>query len=334
MTRCNLSRPEVPEKDRIRVDAAPMEGITDFSWRMAHSRHFSGTDRYYSPFIAANRTLSMKTREKKDVAPENNSGVLLVPQILTNQADVFVWAAKEMALRGWKTVNLNLGCPSATVFTHGKGAGFLSDPERLDAFFEEVFSLLPADIRVSVKTRIGIEDSEEAGALIAVFNRYPIDELIVHPRLRKDFYIGEVDLDTWQRFTEEYHGDLTYNGDIRTGADAESLKKRFPGLSRIMTGRGLIADPSLARRISGGPALTKEELFAFHDDVFERRMEDLRDFRNVEGKMKEMWYYMGVLFEGAEGYLKKIRKAGSSLEYRAAVRRLFSQCDLKDNIEP
>ena len=305
---------------------APMEGVTDYSYRLAHSRFFPGVSRYYSPFIAANQTCSMKTREKEDVAPEHNSGVVLVPQILTNNADVFLWAVDQMACRGWKRVNLNLGCPSATVFTHGKGAGFLTDISRLDFFFERVFDgLASRDVEISVKTRIGVEDPEEAGELLRIFQRYPIAELIVHPRLRKDFYLGEPDLDTYQLFYEEYRGSLVYNGDIRTPSDLRALLRRFPDTKTVMIGRGLIANPALVRVLQGGEEIGNGELQAFHDEVLERRLAALQGFQNTEGKMKELWYYMGGLFPGSERELKRIKKAHSLEEYRAAAAKLFRE---------
>ncbi len=312
----------------VRFDLAPLEGVTDFTFRTALCRFFPGADRCYSPFIAANQTCSMKTREKKDVAPEHNSGVLLVPQILTNRADVFVWAAKEMAERGWTTVNLNLGCPSATVFTHGKGAGFLSDPSRLDAFFESVFETVPDGIRVSVKTRIGIEDAKEAPALLEVFNRYPLDELIVHPRLRKDFYKGKPDLDAYRLFYEGCRGNLTYNGDIFSAADLEALLHVFPRTCRVMIGRGAIRNPAVFRMLRGGAGPDAGELMRFHDEVLAGRMEDLQGFANTAGKMKEQWFYMGSLFEHADRYLKAVKKARTLEAYRAAVRALFENCRL------
>ena len=317
--------------EEIRFDFAPMEGITDYPYRSAHSRCFPGTDRYYSPFIAANQTCSMKTREKKDVAPEHNSGVVLVPQILTNHAEVFLWAVREMMDRGYATVNLNLGCPSATVVTRGKGAGFLADPEKLDRFFETVFDGLPEGAEVSVKTRIGMEDRREAGPLIEVFNRYPISELIVHPRLRKDFYRGEADLDSFGLFCASYTGALTYNGDIRSAGQLRDLLQRFPTVTRVMIGRGLIADPALIRELRGGPGPAVEELHRFHDEVLAGRMEELKDFNNAAGKMKELWFYMGPGFREAGRQLKSIKKARTYDEYRAATDWLFSTCSLSED---
>ena len=309
-------------------DFAPMEGITDYSLRETHSARFPGVDRYYSPFIAANQTRSFKTREKQDVAPEHNSGVVLVPQILTNHPEVFLWAAGQMLLRGWGTVNLNLGCPSATVVTHGKGAGFLSDPDRLDAFLERVFDgaekgACGGPVRISVKTRIGVENTAEAASLLTVFSRYPLDELIVHPRLRKDFYQGVPDLDIFEMFYEDYRGRLTYNGDIRSPEDLRRILGRFPKLGRVMIGRGLIANPALVRELQGGPALTMHELQAFHDELLVRRVEALQGFHNASGKMKELWYYFGELFPDREKEIRKIKKARSLMEYRAAAAAFF-----------
>ena len=311
-------------------DFAPMEGVTDYSFREAHRAHFPGMDRYYSPFIAANQTCSMKTREKQDVAPEHNSGVVLVPQILTNNPDVFLWAAGQMRMRGWSTVNLNLGCPSATVTTHGKGAGFLADPDRLDAFFDRVFEnaekgACGGPVSISAKTRIGVEDPQEAGALLAVFNRYPLAELIVHPRLRKDFYEGGPNLDIFEMFYEEYCGNLTYNGDIRSLNDLKELLQRFPKLRRVMIGRGLIANPALVREMGGGPPLEMAELKAFHDDLLMRRIEALQGFHNASGKMKELWYYLEALFPDRARDVRRVKKAKNLPEYRAAAAVLFGE---------
>lgn len=312
-----------------------MEGVTDYTYRRVHSRHFPGLSEYYSPFIAANETRSMKTREKEDVAPEHNSGVVLVPQVLTNRPEVFLWALRELSARGYGKVNLNLGCPSATVVTHGKGAGFLRDTARLGAFFEKVFEDTAAlDAEISVKTRIGVEDPEEAGRLLALFRRFPIAELIVHPRLRTDFYKGEVRLSAYRLFYEGYGGKLVYNGDIRCGADLMALGALFPGTDAVMIGRGLVANPALVRELLGGPPLTKEELRRFHDELLAERLEALRDFGHAAGKMKELWFYMGELFPDAGRELKKVKKARSLEEYRAAAGELFSKGELVTEAVP
>ena len=312
----------------MRIDFAPMEGITGWPFRAVHARMFPSGLRYYTPFIAANGTFSLKTKEKKEIALENNIGVMLVPQILTNRADAFLWAAGKMAGFGYETVNLNLGCPSPTVVTHGKGAGFLQDPAKLDAFFEEIFE--GAVPRISVKTRIGLEDVSEAKELIRIFNRYPIDELIVHPRLRKDFYGGKADRETFGLFYRDSRLPLIYNGDVRSKEDAAELAEHFPKLKGIMIGRGLAANPALAREIAGGGGLTVPELRAFHDELYRKWREELPDMRAVLGRMKELWYYWSTVLEGADRPVKKVRKARRYEEYETAAAEVFRAAMIRE----
>ena len=305
-----------------------MEGITYWPQRRALSAFFPGCDRYYTPFIAVNSTHSFKTREKKELYPGNNAGIFVVPQLLTNDADAFLWAADAIRSSGYKEMNFNLGCPSPTVVTHGKGAGFLMDPEKLDRFFETVFSKMAPDILLSVKTRLGMEDEEEAEALLTVYNRYPIDRLIVHPRLRKDYYKGRVRLDAFGDLLTSSRHPVIYNGDIFTTKDAEAVRKAFPGIRGVMCGRGLLMNPSLARELKGGEPFTKSELKGYHDLLIDFWLADIPEFSGVIGKMKEIWHYLGPAFRESEKRLKKIRKSRRKEEYLAAVEELFLGCDL------
>ena len=314
----------------ISFEAAPMEGITDPPFRRAVAEIFGGIDRFYTPFAAPNRNCSLKTREKRETAPENNSGVVLVPQILTTDPEIMIWFAREMVKRGWQEVNLNLGCPSPTVCSHRKGSAFLKDPEGLDAFFDRVFHVLePEGIRVSVKTRIGYEE-DSSERLIKIFSSYPICELIVHPRLRSDFYKGEVRLSSFRIFYEAKIPVLCYNGDICGKDSFTKINAQFPKTEYFMLGRGLVSNPALARELGGGKKLTKEELKAFHDRVFEERLRDLQGFSNTVGKMKELWFYIGARFDQADRALKEIRKAGREDRYRSSVQALFDHCDLSE----
>lgn len=151
----------------MKIHFAPMEGITGHVFRRAYSRHFSGISEYYSPFLTPNQTRKLTSREMEDVRPENNQGIRLIPQILTNQAEDFLWAARKLNEMGYDTVNLNLGCPSATVVPKRRGAGFLGIPEELDRFFERVSRELETySMGLSVKTRIGMEEPEEFSTLL------------------------------------------------------------------------------------------------------------------------------------------------------------------------
>lgn len=165
---------------------APMEGITTYIYRNAYAKYFGHIDKYFTPFIASKK---MNTREVRDILPENNEGIEVVPQILTNKVDDFLAIAEKIASYGYQTVNLNLGCPSGTVTAKKRGAGFLSVPDELDAFLYEIYEKCP--LRISIKTRLGIYDLEEWDDLLDIYAKYPIDELIIHTRLQKEFYAGK-----------------------------------------------------------------------------------------------------------------------------------------------
>lgn len=235
---------------------APMEGITSYAFRQVHHRFFPGMDRYYTPFLAATQTHSFKKKEIREILPENNQRLLIIPQILGNHAEDCLAAIRTLASYGYRDINFNLGCSMPQVANRGRGAGFLGKPEQLDAFFEELFdgmrkdeTLAEAGVGLSVKTRIGDKDPGEAADLLAIYNRYPIKELIVHPRLRTDLYKNTPDLGVFNMFYEDCHHPLCYNGDILSLAAYQEICSRFPNLQAVMLGRGLIMDPSLAEQI-------------------------------------------------------------------------------------
>lgn len=307
-----------------------MEGITKYPFRRVHHERFPGIDAYYMPFIVANQTMSFKQKERKDIDPANNAGVPAVPQVLTNKPDQFLHALQMLAELGYREVNFNLGCPMATEVSKKKGAGFLSVPEELDRFFESVFNGINADsnlsgkdICISVKTRIGVEEAAESVRLMEIFNRYPIGRLIIHARRRVDFYKGEPDLGTFGAMLAASVHPVSYNGDLFTPEDLEKITARFPGLDSVMIGRGLIRNPALVREMTGGEVLAKEELTRYLEDLFEAYHEVIHEEINVVHKMKELWFYLGENFPDSRKQLKKINKARSAAEYKAALRELL-----------
>ncbi len=309
---------------------APLEGVTVYPFRMAHRQLFTGVDRYYMPFISCHSSRSLKNKEKKDLMPEHNPGHASIPQLLTNSAEDVLSYIDIVSSYGYREVNLNLGCPSGTVVSKRKGAGFLGDPDALDAFFDQVFpSLDTAGIRLSVKTRIGMAGSEETGELIRIYNRYPISEIIVHPRYRQQFYRGTPDMEQFRNCYENLTAPVVYNGDINSKADADRLLSEYPDLHGLMLGRGLIANPALAREIRGGAALTTDEMHAFHDLVFRNWVDDLGDPNNVLHRMKELWDYLKWSFPDSEKQQKRIRRAKDAEAYLSAVDRLFAECPMK-----
>ena len=306
---------------------APLEGITGYLYRNVLEQCFGGADRYFAPFITPTRTCNFKSRELNDLLPTHNEQIHLTPQLLTNNASDFLYFTGKLREMGYEEVNLNLGCPSRTVVTKGRGAGFLAKPEALDAFLDQVFQ--KTQVRISIKTRIGKESPEEFEGLLEIYNRYPLTELIVHPRLQTDYYRNHPNLALFQQAVENCHHPLCYNGDLFTVQDVEQFQQRFPQVERLMLGRGVIANPALLRMLKGGKALTKEELRTFHDQIKERYREVLYGERPLLFKMKELWNYQICLFQDGERYAKRIRKANHLGDYEAAVSDLFRDCDLR-----
>lgn len=311
---------------------APMEGITGYIFRNAHHDCFPSMDRYYTPFITPKPGKSFTARELNDVLPEHNQGICVVPQILTNHAEGFLKIADKLKEFGYRQVNLNLGCPSGTVVAKRKGAGFLAYPKELDAFLEQIFE--GCDMEISIKTRIGKEDPEEFAALLEIFNRYPLESLIVHPRLQTDFYKNTPDLETFSKAVLDSKNPVCYNGDLFNGERIDAFAARFPQVEAVMLGRGLLVDPCLAadykrgKKGDGGgfeTLLTPEALGGFLDRLAEDYSKVLSGERDVLFKMKELWFYLGRLFPEGEKQLKKIRKAQRLAEYREVVRSLLKE---------
>lgn len=302
---------------------APLEGITDNAYRRLHHKYFPGADRYYMPFFSPTIHRSLTPREARELPYADTADFLAVPQVMTKVAEDFVWAAEVCAQRGYREVNLNAGCPSGTVVAKSKGAGLLGKPDELDRLLDGIFSKAP--IPVSVKTRLGMTEEEEFPRLLEIFNRYPICQLTVHPRVRKEFYNGQVRMDMFRYAMENSKNPICYNGDILGLSQAESLKAEFPRLEAVMIGRGLVADPGMLT-----PGGTKREtLEAFHAELLETYTSLFGGPRNAMFRMKEQWSYWLGRFEGSEKLGKRLRKTTDLGEYKAITNEIFRSLTLK-----
>lgn len=303
-----------------KIDCAPMEGVTRAVFRRRHHELFGGIDRYFTPFLAPSADGVFSEKELREVLPAACAGVPTVPQLLAGRAEHFLWAARLMGELGYEEVNLNLGCPSGTVVAKHKGSGMLADVSALDGFLNDIFEGLRGEhLKISVKTRIGLEDKDNWPALMAVFNRYPICDLTIHPRLRRQFYKGKPDLEAFAVGLEMAQMPICYNGDVFSVDDWEKLKARFPAVDSLMLGRGLIANPALARELRGGEPLTGAELRQFHDGLLEDYCACILGEVNVLHKMKELWNYWSCLFPEDKKGLKEVRKAKHLSDYRSAA---------------
>ena len=308
---------------------APMEGITTYIYRNAYQKHFGGIDKYFTPFIASRK---MNRREINEILPEHNKNLNVVPQILTNRADEFLQITNKIAEYGYPTVNLNLGCPSGTVTARKRGAGFLSVPDELDHFLYEIFQKSP--LKISIKTRIGVESVDEWTDILEIYKKYPLEELIIHPRLQKEFYKFAPHQEAFLAAVNTLSDiPLCYNGDIAAVQDCNRLLSHIPHTDCIMAGRGILKNPALILQLKhAGTAdiFTKENLKDFHDEIFENYAAIMDGEKPVLFKMKDLWTYMVSCFEKPEKHLKKIRKAAGFTEYQAAVSLLFLECALAE----
>ena len=304
---------------------APMESVTGYIFRNAYKEIFGDVDTYITPFIKGKK---LGSKELNDTKAENNQGMQVIPQILTNKADEFLYIADTMQKQnGYKSINLNLGCPSGTVVSKKQGAGFLSELPALEKFLDEIFLKCP--IKISIKTRIGIDSLEEWEPIIKLFNRYPLDELIVHPRLQKEFYKGKPHQEIFGEIIKTSVHSLCYNGDIKSVQDFENIKNLFPSIDKVMIGRGLLINSGLIGEINGKAPMTLETFIAFHDKIYDGYKGIMSGDANTLYKMKELWSYFIENFEGADKYLKKILKAQKFSEYNAAVNSVLKELKIK-----
>lgn len=306
--------------------AAPMEGLTDRIWRQVHQKWFGAADtpmRYYAPFLSPPENRVLIPKKMAELAPEANAGTVVIPQLLARDGELAAWMIGEVRKLGYTEVNLNFGCPSGTVTAKGKGAGMLRDPARLDAFLDAVFSAVEGP--VSVKTRIGVQKPEEFAALLDIYNRYPICELTIHPRVMKQLYRGQADRAAFAAALPECRMPVCYNGDVTTPEELHALEAEFPQLSGIMVGRGLIADPALFRRARGGAPASREELRGYCDDLYHGYTEAFGAASCAVSRMKAHWFYLIHRFEGADPLEKPLRKAREGWEYETVVNQIFTR---------
>ena len=309
---------------------APFEGISWYLYRNLAAKHFEAADAYVTPFIAPNQMRSIRESDKKDILPENNRNLHIIPQLIGNRADEMVDTANQIYEMGYQEINLNFGCPSGTVVAKNKGAGILRDLYFMEKFLYDVFEGLKDHMKISVKTRIGVTDADEWEDILQVFNQFPLSELIIHARVRKDFYKGKPDWDAFSYALKNSKNPVCYNGDLFSVADYEKLIQTFPKTQSVMLGRGMLANPALLEEIKGHGKLDKQRMRAFHDEMLAMYREHLYGEITVLHKMKEIWRYWALVFDKGDAYFKKIGKSNSLMEYGAVVNALFAECKIRE----
>jgi tRNA-dihydrouridine synthase len=305
--------------------SSPLQGFTDFRFRNAFHKYFGGIDTFYSPYIKLNGKLVIKGSYERDILPENNNTLEVIPQIITNDAEEFLFVTKYVQQLGYKELNWNLGCPYPMVAKCGMGSGLISNTSQIEHILKRVHN--ETDIIVSMKMRMGYENPTEILDVFPILEQYPIKNIAIHARIGKQLYKGGVDLDSFQKCLDTSKQKIYYNGDITSVEKFRTMQERFPSIDHWMIGRGLIADPFLPSMIKNNTTeypKNKLEIFeAFHDTIYQEYDAYLQGPTPIRMKMLGFWEYFSESFSNPQKTYKKIKKAGNSKNYEAAVKEIF-----------
>ena len=304
---------------------APMEGITGSIYRRAHHRIFGGVDRYYAPFIFTNPKGKISKKDLLEIAPEYNEGCRVVPQLLSNCAENFIATAHTLKGMGYDEVNLNLGCPSSTVASKGRGSGFLGEKEALKAFLTDIFD--KTDMKISLKTRIGLNRADEFDDILDIYQAFPVEMLIVHPRIRMDYYSGKPDMEAFEKARARMPFPVCYNGDIFTAADYGRVSEKYSDIRHRMMGRGLLSNPALCREIRGGDCASREELADYYHTMRDEYEVRLQGNKKVVFLMKEFWHYISwILSEEDRQEIDVLMHLRDGAEFFRKAEEIASNC--------
>ncbi|MFT7898737.1 tRNA-dihydrouridine synthase family protein [Tenacibaculum ascidiaceicola] len=306
--------------------SSPLQGFTDFRFRNAQQKYFGGIDTFYAPYIRLNGKFKIKSSYERDLLPENNTTLTVIPQVITNDAEEFLFVAKYVQSLGYKELNWNLGCPYPMVTKSGMGSGLICNPTRIDEILHRAHN--ETDILVSMKMRMGYENSGEILHTFPILDKYPLKNVAIHARIGKQLYKGGVDLDAFQKCIDVAKHQLYYNGDITTVAGFKAMKERFPSITHFMIGRGLIADPFLPQMIKDNTTEYPKDRWKifreFHDEIYQQYDAALSGPTPIKMKMLGFWEYFSQSFSDPRKTYKKIKKATNPKKYQAAVKEILS----------
>lgn len=307
--------------------SSPLQGFTDYKFRNAFNHFFGGIDTFYAPYIRLNGKLVIKNSYKRDIELANNTTLEVIPQIITNDVDEFLFVAKYIRELGYKELNWNLGCPYPMVTKRGMGSGLIADPEKINNILHNVHN--ESDVLVSMKMRMGYENPEEILKTLPVLDKYPLKNIAIHARIGKQLYKGGTDLDSFQKCIDNTNHKLYYNGDVTSVNAFKKLQERFPTIDHWMIGRGLIADPFLPNMIKKDTLEYPKNRFdifnEFHDRIFTEYDAALSGPTPIKMKMLGFWEYFSKSFANPQKTYKKIKKAQNVKKYEIAVREIFKE---------
>ncbi len=309
------------------IVSSPLQGFTDYRFRNALHQYFGGVDIYYAPYIRLGGKMIIKPGYQKDLQVKNNARMNVIPQVMTNSAEEFIFVSEYVQSLGYIELNWNLGCPYPMVTNKCLGSGLISDPDRIDAILDQVHS--KSDITVSMKMRMGYDHAAEILDVFPVLAKYPIKNIGIHARIGKQLYVGGVDLDSFRRCVESTDQKLYFNGDITSVERYREMAELFPMINHWMIGRGLIADPFLPSMIKEDtvdyPEDRIERFSKFHDRLFIEYSEKLTGDKGIIRKMLSYWEYFAQRFDNTDQVIKKIKKCKTIEAYDKVISELFEQ---------
>ena len=311
----------------ITLLSSPLQGFTDFRFRNAFHHYFGGINTFYAPYIKMNGKMVIKNNYQRDLNPENNQVSELIPQVMTNNPDEFLFVIKYIQSLGYKELNWNLGCPYPMVTKQGMGSGMICQPQKIDEVLHKAHN--ESDVTISMKMRMGYEEPTEILEVFPILEKYPLKNIAIHARIGKQLYKGGTDLDSFQKCVENSPHKLYYNGDITSVQAFRELQERFPSIDHFMIGRGLIADPFLPSMIQNNTTEYPEnrwQIFKeFHDTIYKQYDEALSGPTPIKMKMLGFWEYFSQSFDNPQKTYKAIKKAGNQVKYKAAVAEIFAK---------
>lgn len=314
------------EDKKIKISLAPLQGLTDYIYRNTYAEYFTGIDLSYSPFLRIERGEIRKSR-LRDILPENNKGLKMIPQILTNKSEEFLYLTNMLCDKGYEEVNWNLGCPFPMVVRQGMGSGMLQHPDKIKEILDEVMDKV--NCKISIKMRNGLDDDSAILDILPILDNYDINEIIIHPRNGKQMYKGDINMDIFRQCLELSSKEISYNGDIVDIESYQQFNDNYPQVGHVMIGRGIIANPFLASEIKGipTPENKKEIVGKFHDILFERNCAALSGNAHIMSKMTPMWEYLSQSFSNSRKVFKAIKKCSNVKKYEVAVKDILRNED-------
>ncbi|MFD0991316.1 tRNA dihydrouridine synthase [Mariniflexile jejuense] len=310
----------------ITLLSSPLQGFTDFKFRNAFNHYFGGIDTFYAPYIRLDGKMIIKSSYQRDLQPENNTTLEVIPQVMTNNPDEFLFVVKYIQQLGYKELNWNLGCPYPMVTKQGMGSGLICNPEKINEVLKRAHN--ETDVIVSMKMRMGYENPEEILDVFPILDNYPLKNIAIHARIGKQLYKGGVNLEAFQKCIESTKHKLYYNGDITSVAKFQEMQNRFPSIDHFLIGRGLIADPFLPSMIKNNTTkypVNRWQIFSeFHDTIYQQYDAALSGPTPIKMKMLGFWEYFSQSFSNPQKTYKKIKKATNPRAYTQAVAEILN----------